>query len=318
VFWFDCVLRLACKEIVNSDNGDHEALLINFKKAISMIPSLAIHLDREANQTQSVNPQKDISPILLQLKADEKDVSLEKILLKQIKHEYPKQNIKSLIDFELSFYDVQKASYLGLNNEFIASARLDNLFSCFVGLQALVGSGKQHALVVIDDHAEVGSQTAVGAQGAFLSRVLERICANSEEYARCLAKSLFISADNAHGIHPNFPDRHDANHGPLLNLGPVIKINANQRYATNSVTAAFFKKLAISAGVNTQSFVVRTDMACGSTIGPLTSSKLGVQAIDVGVPTFAMHSIRESAGSQDAWGLFKVTQHFFDIEKILD
>lgn len=316
--WFDRDLSLAGRVVVENDQGEQEALLINFEKAIAIIPSLAIHLDREANQSKSVNPQKDITPILLQINSATEDVSLEKIVLAHIQLEHPTVKAKTLVSFELSFYDVQKAAYVGLHNDFITSARLDNLLSCFVGLQALIDAGQENALLVINDHEEVGSQSAEGAQGAFLNSVLDRICGSTEASARCLAKSLFISADNAHGIHPNFADKHDANHGPLLNAGPVIKLNANQRYATNSLTAAFFKKLAKEVGVETQNFVVRSDMACGSTIGPITASKLGVKAVDVGVPTFAMHSIRESAGAQDAWNLFKITQHFFEVEKIVN
>lgn len=315
--WFDRDLSLAGRVVIEDDKGKQHACLINFKKAIAMIPSLAIHLDREANLNRSINAQKDITPVLLQLSSQKDKINLAEILLGQIEAEYSEIKAKRVIDFELSFYDVQKASYVGLNDDFFASARLDNLLSCFVGLQALVNAGTQNALVVINDHEEVGSQSAEGAQGAFLGTVIDRVCGNSELSARCLARSLFISADNAHGIHPNFPEKHDANHGPLLNSGPVIKINANQRYATNSVTAARFKQLADSVKVPTQSFVVRSDMACGSTIGPVTASNLGIKTVDVGVPTFAMHSIRESAGAEDAWGLYKITQKFFQEEKPL-
>ena len=126
-----------------------------------------------------------------------------------------------------------------------------------------------------------------------------------------LARSVMISADNAHGIHPNFSDKHDANHGPLLNGGPVIKLNANQRYATSSATSALFRQLARLENVPVQAFTVRSDMACGSTIGPITAAKIGVPTLDIGVPTFAMHSIRELAGSEDAFGLFKVLRRFF-------
>jgi aspartyl aminopeptidase len=121
-----------------------------------------------------------------------------------------------------------------------------------------------------------------------------------------------ISADNAHGIHPNYADRHDASHGPLLNQGPVIKTNANQRYATNSETSARFRQICQQADVPLQDFVVRTDMACGSTIGPLTAAQIGVKTLDIGVPTFAMHSIRELAGSQDGWHLYRALKHFFN------
>jgi aspartyl aminopeptidase len=141
--------------------------------------------------------------------------------------------------------------------------------------------------------------------------VLERICPAPEDMARCIDNSWLISADNAHGVHPNYADKHDANHGPLLNEGPVIKINANQRYATNSETAALFRHLCAQAEVPVQSFVVRSDMACGSTIGPLTAGNIGVRTLDVGVPTFAMHSIRELAGAQDNEHLYKALKAFF-------
>ena len=126
-----------------------------------------------------------------------------------------------------------------------------------------------------------------------------------------VANSMMISADNAHGVHPNYADKHDSNHGPLLNSGPVIKVNANQRYASNSETGSFFKHLCELADVPVQSFVVRSDMACGSTIGPITASEIGVKTVDVGVPTFAMHSIRELAGRWDTYYLYRVIKQFF-------
>jgi aspartyl aminopeptidase len=150
-----------------------------------------------------------------------------------------------------------------------------------------------------------------GAQGSLLESVLMRISDGVEAHHRMIQKSIMISADNAHAIHPNFSDRHDADHGPILNRGPVIKTNANQRYATNSETSSLFRQLCEQVDVPVQDFVVRTDMACGSTIGPLTASALGVKTLDIGVPTFAMHSIRELAGSQDAYMMKKVLTRFF-------
>ena len=141
---------------------------------------------------------------------------------------------------------------------------------------------------------------------------MERIWPSNEDRNRIIAGSMMISADNAHGIHPNFSDRHDQNHGPMLNQGPVIKINANQRYATNSFTSAVFKQLCDDVAVKYQTFVTRTDMGCGSTIGPITASEVGIETIDIGVPTFGMHSIRELAGSEDSFELTKVLKHFFE------
>lgn len=202
---------------------------------------------------------------------------------------------------------------MGLNEDFISAARLDNLLSCYISLQALLASTKDKAnLVVFTDHEEVGSVSTSGAQGTFLPSVLQRLAPDNESFQRMIQQSLLISADNAHGIHPNYADRHDAQHGPILNKGPVIKTNANQRYATNSETSARFRQLCELADVPVQDFVVRTDMACGSTIGPLTASLIGVQTLDIGVPTFAMHSIRELAGSQDTVHLYNALKQFFN------
>ena len=156
----------------------------------------------------------------------------------------------------------------------------------------------------------MGSQSAAGAQGPLLKSVLRRVLNSESEFTRAIDRSLMISADNAHGVHPNYADRHDGNHGPLLNAGAVIKLNANQRYATNSETSALFRHLCEQEGEAVQAFVVRTDMACGSTIGPIAATELGVKTLDVGVPTFAMHSIRELAGSRDAYSLYKVLRRF--------
>ncbi len=323
--WFDRDLSLAGRVFVETETQESVGVLINFKRAVAIIPSLAIHLDREANQNRSINSQKDILPIMMQVDTtiDKKTQrSLDTILLAELKQAYPELKAKRVLDFELSFYDVQKAAYVGLNSDFICSARLDNLLSCYVGLQALIhAQKKQNSLLIINDHEEVGSQSAQGAQGTFLKSVLERIChmedKGGEAFARCLSSSLFISADNAHGVHPNFADKHDKNHGPILNGGPVIKMNANQRYATNSLTSTYFKKLSEKASIQTQSFVMRTDMTCGTTIGPITSAVLGVQTVDVGVPTFAMHSIRETAGNKDAFSLYQIAKLFFEDEKVV-
>jgi aspartyl aminopeptidase len=220
-----------------------------------------------------------------------------------------------VLDYELSFYDCQAPALVGLQEDFISSARLDNLLSCYVLLQSILDARPgQPSVIVLNDHEEVGSMSAEGAQGPFLISVLERLCSTQENLRRALSGSLLISADNAHGVHPNYADKHDANHGPILNKGPVIKINSNQRYATNSETGAFFRHVCEREKVPYQTFVVRSDMACGSTIGPITASSLGIKTVDVGVPQFAMHSIRELAGSQDAFALYRVVKEVFQTQ----
>ena len=305
--WFDRDLSLAGRVSYRSE-GSVKTHLVDFQEPIAFIPSLAIHLDREVNQKRSINPQTDILPILGQ---SIDDWSVRKQLSDKLVASGCR--VDEVLDYELAFYDVQRAALIGLNREFIASARLDNLLSCYVGMEALIAADSDvTALMVCNDHEEVGSLSAVGANGPMLTQVLRQIAGSPLDYQRLVDRSMMISCDNAHGIHPNFADRHDDNHGPKLNAGPVIKVNSNQRYATNSVTSAAFRTMALACDVPVQSFVVRSDMGCGSTIGPITAGETGIQTLDVGVPTFGMHSIRELAGTEDLGYLKRVLQHYFE------
>lgn len=318
--WFDRDLSLAGRVSYVDANNQISHQLIDWKKAIAVIPSLAIHLDRDANDKRSINKQKHLAPVLMQLpeKSSKEEVNLNALLLDMVNEQIDASEnnaaaAKQVLDYELSFYDVQEPAVVGLNDDFIASARLDNLLSCYTGLMGIIDhEGGQNALLVCNDHEEVGSVSAAGAQGNFLKSVLKRLGDGEEGMSRMIASSMMISVDNAHAVHPNFADKHEPNHGPLINAGPVIKINANQRYASNSETSAVFKHLCDKADVPVQSFVVRSDMGCGSTIGPITASELGVRTVDVGVPTFAMHSIRELAGSRDAFYLYTVLRKYFN------
>lgn len=240
--------------------------------------------------------------------------SFNDLLKQQITNESGTK-VHKVLGYELGFYDAQEAGFVGLREEFIASARLDNLLSCYIGLQALLNtSGDEAALLVCNDHEEVGSVSSEGAQGPFLTAVLDRWCGAGK--ARAIARSTMISADNAHGVHPNYMDKHDENHGPILNQGPVIKVNHNQRYATNSRSAALYRHISDELGLPHQTFVVRSDMGCGSTIGPLTAANLGVTTLDIGVPQFGMHSIRELIGTEDGFTLFRVLTEFMQREQV--
>jgi aspartyl aminopeptidase len=310
--WFDRDLSMAGRVSYQNSAGHINNILIDFKRAIAIVPSLAIHLDREANKERSINPQLHLPPIVMQMEEDE-TFDFRAMLKQQVLKQYSDVDIDTVLDYEISLYDTQAAAITGLNGDFISSARLDNLLSCYIGLTALLDSDMSTpSLLVCTDHEEVGSMSTTGADGSFLESVLTRLAGSSENYHRMIQNSIMISADNAHAIHPNYLDKHDAEHGPVLNQGPVIKTNANQRYATNSETSALFRQLCHKSDVPVQDFVVRTDMACGSTIGPITSSALGVKTIDIGVPTFAMHSIRELAGSKDAFMLKNVLTHFYN------
>ena len=315
--WFDRDLSIAGRVQYITDSGELKSGFINYRKAIAFIPSLAIHLDREANTSRTINPQTDIPPVLCQLGEDEKK-DFRELLKEQLSAE-GYNDVVEVLEFDLSFYDTNKPAVIGLNDEFIVSARLDNLLSCYVGLQAMLQAAdgtEATTVLVCNDHEEVGSQTAVGAQGPMLRSILERICGSSQKLTQVMANSVIISTDNAHGIHPNYADRHDENHGPLINKGAVLKVNANQRYATNDQTSAMFRILCQLEKADLQHFVTRTDMACGSTIGPLTASELGVKTLDIGLPTFGMHSIRETCGVKDAFELSRVLRNFYSIEKL--
>ncbi|WP_432472669.1 M18 family aminopeptidase [Amphritea sp. HPY] len=308
--WFDRDLSLAGRVSFLATDGKIRSERINFVKPIAVIPSLAIHLDREANKSRSINAQTDLPPIIAQLHGEGK-LDLREVLKTQLEKQ-DVDGIDQILDYELCFYDVQSPSYVGLGDEFFASARLDNLLSCFIGLQALIDSDtEQGALLVCNDHEEVGSMSAAGAQGPMLKQLLERLLPEPQNRNRMIANSMMVSADNAHAVHPNFSDKHDGNHGPRMNQGAVIKVNANQRYASNSETTSLFRHLAEQEGVPLQTFVVRSDMGCGSTIGPITAAEIGVKTIDIGVPQLAMHSIRELAGSDDAVNLSGVLRRFY-------
>jgi len=308
--WFDRDLSLAGRVVVRDPSGRLRSHLVDFRRPLAVIPSLAIHLDREANRNRSINAETDIQPLLGQLVGDATG-DLRLLLAQELA--VNGAAVGEVLDFELCLYDTQPPARIGLGGEFIAAARLDNLLSCYVGVRALLASqGNETRLVVCSDHEEVGSASASGAQGPFLESVLMRLLPDATERTRALMASLLISADNAHGVHPNFPARHDDNHGPLLNRGPVLKVNTNQRYATNSVTAARLRQWARDADVPLQTFVARNDMGCGSTIGPLTATRIGVPTLDLGVPTLAMHSIRELAGAADAESLFTLATRCFN------
>jgi aspartyl aminopeptidase len=297
--WFDRDLSLAGRVSFSDEAGSICEDYIDFKEPIATIASLAIHLDKEANKNRTVNAQNDIVPIF----TCKSNVSVEELLFSQLQHKSPKK----LLAHELSFYDTQQSALIGLEKEFIASARLDNLLSCYVATEVISHvQSTQGYLMVCSDHEEVGSESTSGAAGSFLETVLRRLSGDFESYAQLLSNSLLISCDNAHAIHPNFSDKHDANHAPKINQGVVVKVNANQRYASSSRGISKFVHTAQKLGEATQQFVTRSDMGCGSTIGPITATRLGVETLDVGLPTFAMHSIRELAGSRDAYGLYKI------------
>ncbi|WP_373004566.1 M18 family aminopeptidase [Sulfurimonas sp.] len=304
--WFDRDLSLAGRVSYLNSEGKIKDVLIDAKKPLAIISSLAIHLDDKANKERSVNNQTDICPIL----TTSDDFDFDDFLKWQLS-KIDILDVKELYASELSFYDTQKASFVGLSDDFIASARLDNLLSCYVGMLSICSlDAHSPMLFIASDHEEVGSESTSGASGSFLENTLRRMFPDYDEYMHMIRTSTMISADNAHAIHPNFPSKHDSNHAPHVNKGSVIKVNANQRYASNSKTISRFMNVASELNEPIQQFVTRSDIGCGSTIGPLTATRLGIETLDVGLPTFAMHSIRELAGSDDAHSLYKIILGF--------
>ena len=314
--WFDRPLSIAGRVAYTDKNGRLYRILVDFKKAAALLPSIALHLDREVNNGKPINAQKDIIPLIGADKGDDSP-PFAKRLLDVIKQQHGPVEIEDIIGFDLFFYDPQPPGYAGLNDEYIVSSRLDNLLSCFVAVEALTAAGNDHNYIfVCNNHEEVGSNTASGAQGNMLLALMERIYPDNDVRHRLLADSFFISMDNAHAVHPNHPQKHDDNHSIYLNYGPVIKTNALQRYASSALSTAVFRLLCKEAGVKTQDFVMRNDLACGSTIGPLTSAKLGLSTVDVGAASLAMHSLRETTGAEDPLLLYQVIHHFLTCQEM--
>ena len=294
-------LSLAGRVHVRGRNGV-EARLTRFEEPLVRLPNLAIHMNREVNEAGlKLNKQTEL-PLLLGVGRDgvEADSQFRGPLADKLG-----VDAADILTWELNVYDTQKGAFWGAEREFLADSQLDNLASCHAALTALMAVQAPEAttLCALFDHEEVGSESAAGAGGNFVSEVVQRIAdasgLDAEDRRRALARSFFISADMAHAWHPNFPAAYEPCHRVLVNAGPVIKSNASQRYATSAETAARFMGLCEKAGVPCQQYSHRTDLGCGSTIGPIVASRLGVASVDVGSPMWAMHSLRESAGVLD-------------------
>ena len=274
-----------------------------------MIPNLAIHMNREANSGISYNAQKDMLPLF---SMGGKDVSLQKLLGEQLGVDG-----KDILSHDLFLYDRMEGSIWGAEREFASCGRLDDLQCAFASMEGFVRAKKADCIAVhcVLDNEEVGSGTKQGAASTFLKDTLLRIHnglgRTYEEYLMTLADSFMISADNAHALHPNYADMTDPVNHPLLNEGIVIKYNANQKYCTDAVSAAFFKDLCDRAEVPYQTFVNRSDMAGGSTLGNISNTQVPMNTVDIGLPQLSMHSPYETAGVKDTSYFIKVAEEFF-------
>jgi len=297
-----------------------EQRLVHLRRPLCRIPSLAIHLDREVNKEGlKLNAQEHLAPMFGMAPADKDEASALRRLLGDAVGASP----DAILSWDLALIDTLAATVGGLDDAFVFAPRLDNQASCHAALSALSAALPSEATQVISlyDHEEVGSLTTAGAAGPLLEHLLLRCATGTawggrdasgegERFQRAMARSWQVSVDMAHAVHPNNEDRHEPQHRPLLNGGPVIKSNANQRYATTGETAALFRALCDDVGVPVQTFVMRTDLPCGTTIGPIASSQLGVRTVDVGNPMLSMHSSREQAGAHDVPRMISVLKRF--------
>jgi len=300
---------------VNILNGDdYKTHLLHLTDSVVRLPNLAIHMNREVNTKGLLLDKQTQLPLIFGYAADSKEAKKQ---IDQTIAEHLNINPADILTWDLNIYDTQKGSLWGQELAFIADSQLDNLASCHAALQALLTTTKpaSTSICAFFDHEEVGSESATGADGSLMSDILQRIClfykANDEDRLRSIANSFFISADMAHAYHPNHPSAYEPEHHAIVNQGPVIKTNANQRYSTNADTAARFIQLCKQAKVPYQEYSHLTDLGCGSTIGPTVAAQLGMPTVDVGNPMWAMHSIRESAGAIDHGYMINVlSQHF--------
>ncbi|MEE4240708.1 MAG: M18 family aminopeptidase, partial [Desulfopila sp.] len=313
--WFDRELSLAGRVCYLTTDGNLKIEFVDFNRPIAVIPSIALHLNKNSGQDNPLNPQKHIVPIIGLHKEQKK--SFNEILTDHLTIEHKNLHLQQILSYDLFFYDFRKPGYAGIDNEFILSARLDNQLSCFLAATVAASADKNHNfLIICNDHEEIGSKTASGAEGNMLTSFFERIYPDSRQRFTILAKSFLISVDNAHATHPNYSNKHDSSHEIFLNKGPVLKINANQRYATSSPSSAVFKLLCSEVDIQAQDFVMPNDMPCGSTLGPMTAAKVGLKTVDIGAATLAMHSVREMTGRHDPYLLYKVLHHFFTRQHI--
>lgn len=307
--WLDRDLGLAGRVLVKGERGGIESHLVRLDRPLLRVPQLAIHLDREINDKGLIlNRQDHLAPVLGL--AGGGAGSLETLVAAAAGVE-----VDRVVGHELMLFDLLPPVLGGQSNEFIFSARLDNLAMCHAALSAIakLGSGGPQAaiaVIALFDHEEVGSASAAGAGSSVLPRILERLVPDREAFHQACARSTCVSADMSHAVHPNYANRHEPRHKPQINGGPVIKTNTQQRYATTPVTAAMFAELCRVEGVPVQHYVHRTDLTCGSTIGPITSTLLGIATVDVGNPMLSMHSAREMGGSRDPAPMTRVLARY--------
>ena len=314
--WFDRPLSLAGRVILRGIDALHpQTRLLHIAKPVVVIPNLAIHFNRQVNDGVKLSRQKDMLPILGIINEQLEGGVLLNLISEELKVE--KQNI---LDFDLYLYDATPACLVGLNDEFVSSGRLDDLSMVHAGLQAMLSASRSPEVtqvLAVFDNEETGSQTKQGAASPFLSAMLQRIVqaqgGSPDDYFRAVEQAFMVSADNAHAWHPNYSEKYDPTNHPQMGGGPVVKINAAQKYATDASSASVFAEVCHEAGVPCQYFVNHSDVAGGSTLGNILASSLPVRGVDMGNPIWAMHSCRETGSVADHNYCIKAFTKFYEI-----
>lgn len=311
--WFDRPLGLAGRvTFQEEETGKIISKPVKVDKVKTIIPSIAIHMNREVNSGFKVDKQKDLLPFISSIEEITKKFDLKELLSEQLNVEKDR-----VLDFELYLYDLAQGQIIGLDNDMISCSQLDDLAMVYASLKSLIKApvGGSTKIAMFFDNEEIGSKTMQGADSPLLSAILERITLgvgeDRESYLRALENSFVISSDMAHALHPNAQEKHDPTNKPLINGGPVIKISTNFRYTSDSESAAYFESLCKRANVPVQRFVNHSNERGGSTIAPITAGRLGIPSVDIGNPMLSMHSIKELCGVMDHHYLIKVFQEFY-------
>lgn len=314
--WFDRPLSIAGRVILRTDNPLRPATrLLHVKRPLLVIPNLAIHFNRQVNDGVKLNRQKDMLPVMGYVT---NHLEADNLLLRLIAGELGVEQ-KDIIDFDLYLYDTTPSCLVGLHDELISSGRLDDLSMCYAGLEALLAAGASDMtqVLAVFDNEETGSGTKQGAASPFLRHMLERLVlmqgGTQDDLYRAIEQAFMVSADNAHGFHPNHAEKADPTNHPRLGGGPVIKFNAAQKYASDADSAAVFAEVCRLAGVPCQKFVNHSEIAGGSTLGNILAASIPLRGVDMGNPIWAMHSVRETGAAIDHIYCVKAFTKFYEV-----